>query len=92
MQDTWAGGFCPESARFTVDVASIITAGSRRDFYFTSTTIDTATYPTAELRVTETVDLGIPVADETVMVEPSFGGRWDWLGSATQIFSQALYM
>lgn len=58
-----------ENAQFTVDVASITTDSDRRDSYFTSTTIDTANYPTAELSVSEPVDLGTPVAGETVTVD-----------------------
>lgn len=58
-----------ESAQFTVDLASVSTDSERRDNYFSSTTIDTATYPTAELLISQPVSLGQVEAGATSSVE-----------------------
>ncbi|MDO4898606.1 MAG: YceI family protein [Rothia sp. (in: high G+C Gram-positive bacteria)] len=47
-----------ETATFTVDLSTVATDSDRRDKYFKNTTIDTNTYPTAELTITEPVNLG----------------------------------
>lgn len=59
-----------ENADFTVDLSTVATDSDRRDNYFKNTALETSTYPQAELKVTDPVDLGeAATSGETKTVE-----------------------